>query len=160
MALKDLIFQKGGIGVSMSRQDTIKRLNPLIQAHSRLNHYYNFGIRHLKEPALAEALARHQKTARTDVGKLAESVLSCGGVPYNATELEPEAFTLPQGDDAMLFELLDREQAFHDQLSDESKLDHQIRSQAVINVILANSAARLSVLKDATRRRRRPADAS
>lgn len=158
MALKDLIFQKGGIGVSMSRKDTVERLNPLIQSHSRLNHYYNYGIRHLSEPAVAEALARHQKTARTDVGKLAESVLSCGGVPYNATDLEPEAFALPQGDDAMLFELLDREQAFHDQLRDELEHDHQIRSQAIINALLANSAARLDVLKDATRRRRRPAN--
>lgn len=156
MGLKDLIFNKGGIGPAMSRRETVERLNPLIQRHMELNHNYNFVINHVTEPTVAATLSDLQKVARTDVGKLMETVFSCGGVAYNGVELEPEDFALSPDDDAMLFELRDHEAAFSELIEEDLELDHQIRSQAILNLVLTNSQKRLNVLKDLTKRRRRP----
>ena len=161
MALKDLIFQKGGIGKAMSRQETVERLNPLIEQHMALNHYHNYVIEHTGEADIAERLATLQKRARMDVGKIMESVFSAGGVAYNGVAMDPEDFRLSEDDNEMLFDLFDRERAFRETLEDELELDHQIRTQAILNNVLANSNERLNFLKDITKRRRRtrPADA-
>ncbi len=155
MSLKDLIFQKGGIGVSMSRRETVERLNPLIKQHMALNHGHNFVVAHLGARAVADDLAALQKVARVDVGKLMETVFSCGGVAYNGVDLEPEDFHLGDDDDAMLFELLDREQAFLQALTEELTQPHQIRTKAVLTLLQTNSQQRVTYLKEQTRRRRR-----
>ncbi len=158
MSLKDLIFQKGGIGVSMSRQETIERLNPLIEQHMALNHGYNFAIAHLSERPIADDLAALQKVARVDVGKLMETVFSCGGVAYNGVDLEPDDFHLGADDDAILFALLDEEQALLKALIEAMTLPHQIRTRAILNVVQTNSQQRVNYLKNQTmRRRRKPA---
>ena len=154
MSLKDLIFQKGGIGVSLSRQETVERLNPLIQEHMALNHTYAYAINHTSEAEVSERLASFQKKARVDVGKLMETVLSAGGVAYNGVDMEPEDYTL--NDDNLLFELRDREKAWQDRLNDElSEHNHQIRTKAVLTLLRDNSAERLDYLRGLTRARRR-----
>lgn len=157
MSLKDLIFQKGGIGVSMSREETVERLNPLIEQHMAINHGYNFAINNLSESTVADALSGHQRIARMDVGKMMETVLSCGGVAYNGVDMEPSDFNLGDNDDAVLFSLHDQERDFSHALQEELKLGHQIRSKAILNVVLSNSQKRYQYLKEATMRRRRPA---
>lgn len=159
MSLKDLIFQKGGIGQSLSRQDTIDRLNPLIKQHMELNHAHNAVIGALSDADLAAALSAEQRIARMDVGKMMETVFSAGGVAYNGVELEPASYHLGDTDDDMLFELLDRETALRDAVDAEFKLDgleHQIRTKAILNNVLTHSQQRLDLLKTATKRRRRP----
>ena len=156
--LKHLVFQKGGIGRSMSRADTVKRLNPIMRRQLELNHYHDYVIQHLGEPKLAAELARLQKTARADAGKIAETIYSCGGVAYMGVDLEPEQFRLSDDPDQMLFELMDHEEAFRDRVQEEFDLDpleHQLRSKAILENLVANSQGRLSVLRDATRKRRR-----
>lgn len=158
MSLKDLIFQKGGIGQSLSRQDTIDRLNPLIKQHMELNHAHNAVIGALSDADLGAALAAEQRIGRMDVGKLMETVFSAGGVAYNGVELEPSSYHLGDTDDDMLFELLDRETALRDAVDAEFKLDgleHQIRTKAILNNVLTHSQQRLDLLKTATKRRRR-----
>jgi hypothetical protein len=155
MSLKDLIFQKGGIGVSMSREETIERLNPLIKQHMKLNHAYNDVIARLSDRAIADELAAQQRTARMDVGKLMETVLSAGGLAYNGVDLEPDSVHLGDDDDTMLFALRDLEETFLKTVSDASTPDHQIRSKAILGVVENNSRQRFSVLKDHTNRRRR-----
>ncbi len=160
MGLKELIFNKGGIGVSMSRQETVERLNPLIAHHMAVNHAYQYAVTHLEARDVADELARLQKIARVDVGKLMESVFSAGGTAYNGVDLEPEDFALGDGDDAQLYDLLDREQAFLRALDDESSQPHQIRTTAILNVVRANSRQRIEVLKQNTLQRRRPTPAT
>jgi hypothetical protein len=160
MGLKELIFNKGGIGPSMNRRETVERLNPLIRQHMELNHYYNFAINTVTDPSAAATLSDLQKVARADVGKLMETVFSCGGVAFNGVELEPEDFTLSDEDDAMLFALRDHEDAFSEAVEADLELDHQIRSKAILNLVLTNSQKRLNVLKTLTQRRRRPQSAT
>jgi len=70
--------------------------------------------------------------------------------------MEPSDFALAEGDDALLFELLDRERAFLDGIKDELNEPHQLRTEAILNVIVANSEDRLGLLRDLTKRRHRP----
>jgi hypothetical protein len=156
MGLKDLIFNKGGIGPSLSRRETIERLNPLIRQHMELNLYYNFVIDHITDPTVAASLSDLQKVARADVGKMMETVFSCGGVAFNGVELEPADYTLDGDDDAMLFALRDHEESFSETIEADLELDHQIRTKAILNLVLTNSQKRLNVLKTLTKRRRRP----
>ena len=156
MALKDLIFNKGGIGVSMTREETVERLNPLIKQHMELNHGYAYVTGHLREAKIGDQLNRLQKTARVDVGKLMETVFSAGGVAYNGVELEPDAYDLGDDDDTMLFALRDQEEALRDALAEEMDLNHHIRTLATLKLVHQHSQERLDYLKTITRKRRRP----
>ena len=156
MSLKDLIFQKGGIGTSMSRAETVERLNPLLRRHMVLNHRYDQAAGVLADPEAAAFMARSQKTARVDVGKLAATVFSAGGVAYNGTHLEARDYASTGDEDATLFDLLDAEQDWQDALLAELQEPHQIRSAAVLSLLRDNSRDRLEVLKQQTRGRRRP----
>ena len=158
MGLKEIIFNKGGIGPSLTREQTVERLNPIIRRHAELNHYYQHVIRHSPDETIASELEGLQKTARQDAGKLRESVFSAGGTAYSGTDLEPDQFDL--GDDfvAMLIDLHNREENFREEVEKELDLDnppHQIRSRAILQNCEAHSRERLSYLKEQTRGHRR-----
>lgn len=156
MSLKEAFLKKGWAGRTISREETVARINPLLKRHRELNHYYDYAISHCSDSGVAAALAAQLKVARMDAGKLAETVFSNGGTAYNGTDLEPEAFTLPDGDDALLFALYDRERAFLDVLKAEAGVEHQMHTRAILGVVEANSLARVDLLKQTTRLRRRP----
>jgi hypothetical protein len=153
--LVKLLFNRGGIGQSMSRSETVERVNPLIEQHMRLNKGYNTVIEALSDDEIAEQLQAFQKTARADVGKLAETILSAGGTAYNGVELRDVTFDLGEDDTDRLFALRDREQALHEAVTDELKDNHQMRTRAILEVVQANSAERLDYLKGVTKRRNR-----
>lgn len=154
--LRQFIFRKAGFGASISREETIERLNPLIKHHMELNLAYNNAIDRISRADVAQRLSGFQRVARADVGKLAETVFSAGGPAYNGTDLEAENYGVGETDDEILFNLLDREQAFQDALVAEDEILHHIRTDAVLNIVRTNSKARLNYLTDITRRRRRP----
>lgn len=158
--LVKLLFNRGGIGPSMSRAETVERLNPLIEQHMRLNKSYNTAIEGLSDDDIVEQLSAFQKTARADVGKLAETVLSAGGTAYNGVDLRGVTFDLGGDDTDMLFALRDREQALHDDVTDELDNNHQMRTRAILEVVQNNSAERLDYLKGQTQRRNRRTPAS
>ena len=89
--LKDLLLQKGWAGKTISRAETVDRVNPVIHRLIALNQHYDAFLRSSQGEGLDAQLASLQKTARADVGKLAETVFSCGGTPYNGTDLEPKS---------------------------------------------------------------------
>jgi hypothetical protein len=152
---RNLAFQKGGIGTTISREETVERLNPLIREHVALNHYHDFAIKSSTDPSLVEELRALQKTARADVGKLAETVFSNGGVAYNGTDIEPGSLRLEGDQDDMIQELRDREARFQQLLTDElaDSNNHHIRTRAILGVVLKNSQMRASALKAAQKRR-------
>jgi hypothetical protein len=156
MSFKEAFLKKGWAGRTISREETAARINPLLKQHRELNHYYNYVLTHGSDANVAAALGDLQKTARMDVGKLAETVFSNGGTAYNGTDLEPENFALAAGDDAMLFALLDLEKDFLETLKAEHDVEHQMRTRAILGVVEANSQARSTFLKQETRLRRRP----
>lgn len=160
MGLKELLLQKGWAGQTLSRDETIERLNPIIRQHMELNHAYNYVIAHCSEKDVTDALSAFQKVARVDVGKFMETVLSCGGRAYNGVDLDPDAVDLGQDDDEMLLQLRDLESAFRDTLSAEKDVEHQMRTRAVLALIDANCQKRLDYLKVNTKRRRRTVPSS
>lgn len=155
MGLKKAFLNKGWAGRTISRPETVDRFNPLLKAHHRLNFAYDFLINHVADIEVASILEAQQKTARTDIAKLSESVLSAGGVSYSGVDLDPESIHLSGNDGTMIQELLDLEQEFQSRLTDELELDHQIRSRAILSIVQANSAARLEYLRKLSRNYRR-----
>ena len=150
--IKEALLNRGWAGQTLSRSETVDRIDPLIRQHIELNHHYGAAIRHCDDERVVDVLERLLKTARTDVGKLSETVLSCGGTPPNGTELEPEDFAL-RGALLDLFETLHTlETAFHDALAQELDLEHQMRTRGVLEAIKSNSQDRLNALKALHRR--------
>jgi len=150
--VKEALLNRGWAGKTLSRSETVEQLNPLIRQHVELNHHYGAAIRHCDDERVVDVLERLQKTARADVGKLSETVLSCGGTPYNGTDLSPEDFTLKGSLSDLFEELHDLETAFNDALAEEIDLEHQMRTRGVLEAVKSNSQDRLNAL-DALQRR-------
>jgi hypothetical protein len=147
--IKEAILGRGWAGKTISRAETVERLNPLLLQFLKLNHYYQAAIRTHSDPAVTAALERVQKTARADVGKLSESILSAGGTPENGTDLEPEDFPLGEDDLEVLHELKDLETDFHEALVHERKeIEHQMRTRGILEALTSNSTERLELLGD------------
>lgn len=153
--VKQALLKQGWAGRTLSREETIARLNPLIEHHMALNHAYNYVVAACSEQDVTERLAGLQKKARADVGKLMETVFSCGGAAYNGVAMNPDDFALDADDDEMLFQLRDQEQAFYDALAGEAAFEHQMRTRAILAALKTNSEERLDYLKVNTKRRRR-----
>jgi len=150
--IKEALLNRGWAGTTLSRSDTVEHLNPLIRQHIELNHHYGAAIRHSDDERIAGVLERLQKTARTDVGKLSEIVLSCGGSPYNGTDLSPQDFTLTGSLIDLFDELRERELDFNQMIADELDLEHQMRTRGVLEAVKSNSQDRLDALEALHRR--------
>jgi hypothetical protein len=147
--IKEAILGRGWAGKTITRAETVERLNPLLRQFLTLNHYYQSAIRSHSDRAVTEALQRVQKTARADVGKLSESILSAGGTPENGTDLEPDDFTLADDDLEMLTELEDLETDFREALTHErQEVEHQMRTRGILEALKSNSTERLELLRD------------
>ncbi|PSQ95873.1 MAG: hypothetical protein BRD55_09630 [Bacteroidetes bacterium SW_9_63_38] len=147
--IKEVLLGRGWAGQTLSRAETVERLNPVLLQFLKLNHNYRYVIRTHSDNAVTEALKRVQKTARTDVGKLSETILSCGGSPENGTDLEPEDFTLGPDDLAMLSQLEDLETELNEALVHErQEHEHQMRTRGILEALTSNSDERLTLLGD------------
>jgi len=150
--IKEALLGRGWAGKTLSRTETVEHLNPLTEQHIELNRYYDDAIQSCGDERVVGVLERLQKTARTDVGKLSETVLSCGGTPPNGTNLEPEDFTLRGTFPDMLRRLHELETEFNDRLADELDLEHQMRTRGLLEAVKSNSADRLDALSALLRR--------
>ena len=153
MRVKDIkaaILKKGWAGRTLSRKETIERLNPLIQRHMALNRAYDHAIRTC--PDAAPTLDVHQKKARVDVGKLIETVFSCGGLAYNGVGMAPEAYASSEAE--QLLTLKERETALQETLLEECDLEHQMRTEAVLRRCIKNSEDRLNFVRQCAPKRR------
>ena len=154
--LKELLLQKGWAGKTISRQETIDRLNPIIEQLIRLNYSYDAAERNTKNARLASGIATRQKVARADAGKLAETVFSCGGTAYNGTELEPSDFDTRESNVSMVEHLLELEQDFRKTLEAEKQVEHHMRTRAILSVLKKNSDGRLDFLRETNKEIRKP----
>lgn len=151
--IKEALLNRGWAGKTLSRSETAERLNALIEQHVKLNRYYNSAIRSYDDPRVGKVLERLQKTARTDVGKLSETVLSCGGTPYSGTELTAEDFELDGDALDTLDRLSDLETDFNRAVAHElDEVEHQMRTRGILAAVKSNSSDRLDAL-DALQRR-------
>ncbi|QXD15760.1 hypothetical protein GQ464_002095 [Rhodocaloribacter litoris] len=157
MGLKEALLKKGWAGRTLSRQETVERLNPLIRRLYEVMHAYLYAEQYLADREVAASFAAPMKILRADIGKLSETVFSCGGVAYNGTDLETSDFDLGRTDEAILFNLLEAEEGFFEALEAEKEVEHQMRTRAILDVLRANSRSRLELLRRHTAARRRPA---
>lgn len=140
-------MNKGWAGRTLSRQETAERLNPLIRRYYELNHQYDQTIRQINSREAASVLNGFQKTARVDIAKLSETVLSAGYPSYNGVDLDPKDFAQDGTDAELIDRLIAKEDEFGRLVADELDLEHQIRTRAILQLIRQNSQSRLDTLK-------------
>lgn len=154
--IKELLLQKGWAGKTISRQETVERLNPLIRQLIELNYTYDAAARATTMPELSAGIMKHQKISRADVGKLAETVFSCGGTAYNGTELEPQDYAANGEDREIIDTLIRHEQEMLGSLEAESEIEHQMRTRAILSVLKKNGEDRLEFLREMNAIARKP----
>lgn len=150
-------LNKGGAGRSMTREESIDALEPVIHHHAGLLMAYEAALRDLSDRDLADALDGVMSRARTELAKLKESVFSLGGTPPNSTDLDPADVRLGRDDAEVLHALHERERSYRDALRDAIGLPHhQLRTTAILENNLTGSEDRLGVLHPMVTRMRRP----
>lgn len=145
--MKSLLLKKGWAGKTISRAETIDRLNPLLRQHNEINYTYDAALGRLNDTAVVDRLNQLQRTARNDAGKLSESILSCGGVPESGTDMGPADFDPGNTLKGIAAHLIDLEQAFLDAIDSERKIEHQMRTRAILENVKRNTTERLEYFK-------------
>lgn len=143
MGIKELLLKQGWAGRTISRAETIDHVNPIIRTMTVAMHHWGAAATTLDGEAgrtVREAL----KTLRMDIGKLCETVFSCGGVAYNGTDLEPETFT---ADGDIWKTLADQEAAIAESLKPQLKIEHHMRTRAILAAVAANHEERVKLIR-------------
>jgi len=146
MGIKELLLNKGWAGRTLSRSETVDRLNPVIHSLTALMHAYDRALTGL-DGEIHASLSDTQKLLRADIGKLSETVLSGGGVAYTGVDQEPGGS--PSSDDPaeILAGLLREEESFRETLDGEREVEHQIRTRAVLENVARNSSERVRLVR-------------
>jgi hypothetical protein len=144
--MKNLLLKQGWAGRTINRAESADRLNPILRKHHELNYTYDAAIARLGGDEY-DRLSAFQRTARADAGKLSESILSLGGRPENGVDMEPGSFD-PGSERKTIFQrLVELEESFIDSISAESKVEHQMRTRAILGNTATNARERLDYLK-------------
>ena len=142
--IKSMLLKKGWAGRTISREDTVLRLNPLLALQIALGRLYDHADRFTADAGALEAL---QRNLRLDSVKLAETIFSCGGVAYSKadrTEVTDDGL-------ALLGRITAQERAFQEALLKERSVDHQMRTEAVLRHCMNSSKERLGFLNRCAR---------
>ncbi len=142
-------LNKGGAGISISRHESLRRVNPFIAEQIALVRRYDALLGRTARPERLTGLAPLLRTARTDFAKLSEVVLSLGGVPEHVVSTGELPVDADPDERLEMRRLLDQERAFGDRLDGEfDGVEHQIHTSAVLNVVRENSRERTRFLED------------
>lgn len=146
--MKEIFLKQGWAGRTITRQETADRVNDVIRAHMALNHGYQHLIDTSADPEAVAELSDHVKTARADVGKLAETVYSNGGTAFTGVEMEPADFAAKTDED-LVSRIREQEEGLQALVSRELKdVEHHMRTRAILGVVQTNSQARLNALRN------------
>lgn len=152
------ILGRGGAGKYITRAESVERLLPYVPMHHRLLHAYDYTLERMRDDAGKERLLALMPLARTEAGKLSETIFSLGGTPSNGTNLEPGETGVGSADAEMLHHVADMERAYHDALLEEvDAVHHQERTRSILQAVATGSAARLEAIREITNRLPRPA---
>ena len=143
MGLKELLLQKGWAGRTISREETIERLNPIIRIMTEMLHRYA-AVRSTADADDRPEIDRVMKTLRADIGKVAETVFSCGGTAYSGIELDPDDFA---EDDGGWTGLRDAEDVLASALREEQDVEHQMRTRAILAKVAENHEDRMKLIR-------------
>jgi len=143
MSIKELILNKGWAGTTLGRAETADRLNALLRPLMELMFAYDAAADPVEGETVNAEMQHALSALRADIGKISETVFSCGAVAYSGTDLEPSDFRRTGSWDSVR----EREQEIGRILDEEQEVEHQIRTRAVLNAVAANSKARLALIK-------------
>lgn len=143
MGLKEVFLQKGWAGRTISREETVDRLNPIIRIMAEMLYRYA-AVRDAMPAEDRREIDRVIKTFRADIGKMAETVFSCGGTAYSGTELDPDEFNT--GTDGWK-SVRDAEDVLAAALSEEQKVEHQMRTRAILAKVAENHQDRMNLIR-------------
>jgi hypothetical protein len=146
-------LNRGGAGFSLTRAKTAERIDPLVRRHFTLLRAYGIVIERLHNREHAEALRRGMTASRIEAAKLREIMWSVGGNTTSGLELPPP--DMGADDSEMIHRLNDMERDYRAALQEELKLNHQIRTQAALEVNLEGSERRIQALYPIVSRTRR-----
>ncbi len=146
--IKSLLLKKGWAGRTISRKATIARVNPLLEQHVALGRMYDQADPLTADPADLRELEAIRRIVRLDAGKLAETVFSCGGVAYASADRSTSVLAGA----SLLAQLTEKERALHQALLQEQMIEHQMRTEAVLQRCIQSSTERLSFLNKCARR--------
>ena len=142
MGLKELLLQKGWAGRTISREETIERLNPIIRIMTEMLHRYA-AVRDAADADDRPEIDRVMKTLRADIGKVAETVFSAGGTAYSGIELDPDEFA----DDDGWASVRDAEDVLAAALREEQDIEHQMRTRAILAKVAENHEDRMKLIR-------------
>lgn len=152
------LLNKGGAGRYATREETIERLNPLIRLHHMLLRSYDDTLAGLNNVGAREQVEMLMPRARTQSGKLSETVFSLGGTPPNGTDFEPTCLMPTRSDNELLHYVLDLERDYSEVVSEEiDAIHHQERTRAILKVVKDGSEVRQDVLRSIAIRLPQPA---
>jgi hypothetical protein len=133
MGIKELILKKGWAGRTISRAETVERLNPIIHFMSGVLLQYTSSLEFVDNPQI--------RTMRMDIGKLSETIASCGGVPARHSGDGDSDGDSGSGDAPE--NIRSAELDLRELLLNERKIEHQMRTRAILGVVLTNTEARI-----------------
>ena len=139
MGIKELVLQKGWAGKTISRAETAKRVNELIRPLIDLLHLYNASLSASGSDSGVRDMQQAMPVLRADIGKLTETVHSCGAVAYSGTDLSTSSYSVEESNWTAV---LEREIAYAGAVSEEKAIEHQIRTRAILANVVANSTHR------------------
>ncbi|MDA1027475.1 MAG: hypothetical protein O3B41_00255 [Bacteroidetes bacterium] len=142
MGLKDLLLKQGWAGKTIGRSETIELLNPIIRTKNELMQCLNALSAASTDADQRVRLEASLRTLRMDIGKLCETVFSCGGIAYSGTDLSPSDFAEATGAQVVALE-----QVLAGQLADQQKIEHQMRTRAILGVLEENQRSRKNSLR-------------
>ena len=138
--IKKLALKKGWAGRTISRQETAVRLGKLFDRVTALHALYNKAEGWARGNPMKPLLSRARRRLALDMGKIAETIFSCGGVARTTVNRsEPRADIVEA--------LLQQEYALQEALQAEQRgVEHQMRTEAVVAHCLEGSTQRIALL--------------
>ena len=145
------VLNKGGWGLSLARADSVETLQPILRAHYQQLNAYEFA-RQQAGNGFPDRVESALRTLRTDIGKIAETILSFGGVPYNGTDIDPGATGDTSVPPAERIERLDAsERELYGLIDEGMNKPQQIRTLSTLKLLRNHSDDRLAILREAAR---------
>lgn len=143
MSIKSLVLNKGWAGITITREQTAKRLNVLMRSLIELMHFYDAALASGGSGSNLDEVQATMPVLRADIGKLSETVHSCGEVAYSGTDLDPDSFSFGENGWSTV---RDMEEKFIEALDEEKKTEHQMRTRAILGALASNANERLHIL--------------
>ncbi len=141
----NFLLNKGGAGISFSREETAARLNPLMRRLVELMYTYDRLPVQGLDPETLALLEEQRKKLRTDISKFGETIYSAGGHAFTGATMTSDAS--PAGAAPDVKYLMDGEEDFLHAVAGEMKQNHQVRTLATLKAVRRSSRERVDFLR-------------